>query len=62
MLKITNVITICNLLGDLIKKLQSLGRDDAADILLRGAPLYHVSQQLMECPDTPSISSRNISR
>lgn len=49
-------------LGELIKKLQSLGREDAADILLRGAPLYHVSQQLMDCPDTPSIGSRNISR
>ncbi|XP_075209802.1 death-associated protein kinase 1-like [Lycorma delicatula] len=49
-------------LGELIKTLQSLGRDDAANVVLRGAPLYHVSQQLMECSDTPSISSRNISR
>uniref|UniRef100_A0A1B6DYK5 Roc domain-containing protein n=2 Tax=Clastoptera arizonana TaxID=38151 RepID=A0A1B6DYK5_9HEMI len=49
-------------LGLLIRKLISLGRYDAASILLRSAPLYKIVPELSPPQETPSDCSNNISR
>lgn len=42
----------------LIRKLQDLGRDDAAEILLRSAPLYRIVPTPVH-QDPPSNGSQN---
>jgi len=42
----------------LIRKLQDLGRDDAAEILLRNAPLYRIVPTQVH-QDSPSNGSHN---
>lgn len=51
-----------NTIGLLIKKLIELGRKDAADLLMRTAPLYKLNSDPLTEQETPSDTSRNISR
>ncbi|KAL1139815.1 hypothetical protein AAG570_006792 [Ranatra chinensis] len=51
-----------NSVGTLIKKLQELGREDAAEVLKRLAPLYRVVSDVGQTQQSPSDCSRNLSR
>lgn len=48
--------------GTLIGKLSALGREDVAKILMKYAPLYRVTSDTENNQQTPSDSSRNLSR